>query len=61
MARYAAITGKLGQDKSREQLRALDVQVNPRYGSWNPADGTFTGATGSLSMQDMGQGKVFGG
>ncbi|GAA1388449.1 hypothetical protein [Luteococcus peritonei] len=60
LARYAAINDTLGEAKSRNQVKALDVQVNPRYGNWNPSAGTFTGQTGSLSMQDLGQGKVFG-
>lgn len=59
-ANYAAVTEKLGATKLAEGLARLDVQVNPAFGSWDASRGTFTGGSGSLSMQDLSQGKVLG-
>lgn len=59
LARYAAISALAGKEKLASTVGELDVKVNPAYGTWDPAKATFTGS-GSLSREDLGQGKVFG-
>ncbi|MEL4505355.1 hypothetical protein AAEX63_10585 [Luteococcus sp. H138] len=60
-ADYAALAEKLGQDKLAAAMSGLDVKVNPVFGTWDAKKGTFTSDSGSLSTEDLGQGKVFGG
>lgn len=60
IARYAVVAQALGEKKLGEQVRALDVQVNPRLGQWDADRGAIVGSTGSLSVQDLGQGVVGG-
>lgn len=60
-ADYAALAEKLGKDKLDDAMAALDVKVNPVFGTWDAKKGTFTAESGSLSAEDLGQGKVFGG
>lgn len=59
-ANYAAVSEKLGATKLADGLGKLDVRVNPAFGAWDASRGTFTGGSGSLSMEDLSQGKVLG-
>lgn len=58
---YTLVTNKLGAPKMLDEVKKLDVQVNPRFGAWRPEKGNFTNESGSLSREDLGLGKVFGG
>ncbi|MEL4359402.1 MULTISPECIES: hypothetical protein [unclassified Luteococcus] len=60
-ADYAALAQKLGKEKLSTAIKGLDVQVNPVFGTWDRDKGAFASSSGSLSMEDLGQGKVFGG
>ncbi|GAB2483079.1 hypothetical protein GCM10027030_16560 [Luteococcus sediminum] len=60
-ADYAAINQELGQQKVAQAVKGLDVKVNPRFGNWDASRGSFTGASGSLSVQDIGQGEIVAG
>lgn len=59
-ADFNAVANKLGKDKTIAALKGLDVKVNPVYGTWDPETAAFTPASGSLSSEDLGLGKVFG-
>lgn len=59
-ADYAVINQELGQDKVRSAIKSLDVEVNPRFGGWDKARGTFSGTSGSLSMEDISSGEILG-
>jgi len=52
-AKLQILVTKLGENADiaalQQQFEAVDVQLNPRYGSWDPAGAGITG-TGSLSV-----------
>lgn len=49
LANNRVVTLALGEDKLLSQCAALNVQVNPRYGSWIPQACSLAGDSGSLS------------
>lgn len=57
---YQALMTKLGAPKLLDEVKKLDVEVNPRYGQWRAEKGSFTNGSGSLSSEDLGFGKVYG-
>lgn len=60
-ADYAAINQKLGQAKVAKAVKDLDVKVNPRFGNWDASRSSFTGASGSLSVEDISRGEIVAG
>ncbi|MGO4956585.1 hypothetical protein ACTQ49_04810 [Luteococcus sp. Sow4_B9] len=60
-ADFAAINEAVGQEKVQSIIRGLDVKVNPRFGNWDSSTGTFSGTSGSLSMEDVSFGEILGG
>ena len=60
LAKFGAVSEKLGQEKTIAAMKKLDVKVNPAYGTFDPSTAQFSLTTGSLSSEDLGLGKVFG-
>lgn len=61
VANFGAVAEKLGQQRTIEAMRNLDIQVNPAYGHFDITQAALAGGSGSLSSEDLGLGKVFGG
>ena len=49
-ARYAIGIGRIGEQAWRENLKGIDVVVNPVFGSVNPETKMLTGRSSSLSV-----------
>ncbi|HNV11503.1 MAG TPA: hypothetical protein PKN27_09250 [Propionibacteriaceae bacterium] len=46
------VADKLGTEGFTAAVRAADVRVNPRYGTWDPSAVGLSGKSGSLSATD---------
>lgn len=51
--RFAVVANKVKSDRLEATIRALDVKVNPAYGTWDPTRAAYTGESGSLSTQSV--------
>lgn len=58
---FSVVQKRLGAEQLRTEIGKLAVQVNPRYGQWDASKMSFTGGSGSLSRESLGNGQVFGG
>lgn len=45
VTRAFLLQDKIGADSFVEELGKLDITVNPRYGQWQPSQGSFTDAS----------------
>lgn len=46
------VSRELGQERFVEELKGLDIEVNPLYGSWDPSVGTMVDSALSASAGD---------
>lgn len=46
---FALAVSKLGAEEASKQIQAMDVEVNPRLGTWNPQRLELLNTNGSLS------------
>lgn len=51
LATFLIVLEKVGEEPFGQHVAELDVKVNPRYGTWDPAQGAAIGS-GSLSERD---------